>query len=333
MFDAPCSARPAALISVIIPVYGVERYLDECVSSVVNQTYRNIEVILVDDGSPDGCPAMCDEWARRDRRVRVLHRQNGGLSAARNSGLGAARGEYILFVDSDDLIAPMLVDRALARLRQDESEICLFKHVLFEDTPESTRGYKEAEQFPETGVYDSETVLAFLFSQRIHNYAQMRIVSRGLYERIAFTFPEGRTMEDVATTAIAIGEAERVSIVNEPLYYYRQRSGSIVASWSHKMSVNTHLALGDVLGYVRDAHPGMLAVAENYAIKMFFYCWKNEPSEDASLVSLDSRRKEIAGWIADEVRRVGKTGLSRLNLVKYLLLRVGLLDLASKAYD
>ena len=98
------------------------------------------------------------------------------------------------------------------------------------------------------------------------------------------------------------------------------------------MSVNTHLALADMLEYVRGSHPGMLAAAENYAIKMLFYCWKSEPSEDASSVSLGSRRKEIAGWIADEVRCVGKTGLSRLNLVKYLLLRVGLLDLASKVY-
>ena len=332
MFDIACSTGSTPLVSVVIPVYGVECYLDECVSSVVSQTYRNIEVILVDDGSPDGCPAMCDEWARRDGRVRVLHRQNGGLSAARNSGLGVARGEYVLFVDSDDLISPVLVEKAVERLQQDESEICLYKHVLFEKTPKSTWDYKEAGQFPESCAYDSEAALAFLFSQRIHNYAQMRVASRTLYERIGFAFPEGRSMEDVATTAIAIGESERVSIVDEPLYYYRQRPGSIVASWSHKMSVNTHLALADMLEYVRDSHPGMLAAAENYAIKMLFYCWKSEPSEDASSVSLGSRRKEIAGWIADEVGCVGKTGLSRLNLVKYLLLRVGLLDLASKVY-
>lgn len=332
MFDTSCSTGSAPLVSVVIPVYGVERYLDECVSSVVSQTYRNIEVILVDDGSPDDCPAMCDEWARRDGRVRVLHRQNGGLSAARNSGLGVARGEYVLFVDSDDLISPVLAEKAVEHLQQDESEICLYKHVLFEKTPKSTWGYKEAGQFPESGAYDSEAALAFLFSQRIHNYAQMRVASRALYERIGFAFPEGRSMEDMATTAIAIGESERVSIVDEPLYYYRQRPGSIVASWSHKMSANTHLALADMLEYVRGSHPSMLAAAENYAIKMLFYCWKSEPSEDASSVSLGSRREEIAEWIADEVRCVGRTGLSRLNLVKYLLLRVGLLGLASKVY-
>ena len=332
MFYTSCSMGFAPLVSVVIPVYGVERYLDECVSSVVSQTYRNIEVILVDDGSPDDCPAMCDEWARRDGRVRALHRNNGGLSAARNSGFGAARGEYVLFVDSDDLVVPTLVEKAVKRLQQDESEICLYKHVLFEETPKSAWDYKEADQFPESGVYDSEATLAFLFSQRIHNYAQMRVASRALYERIGFTFPEGRSMEDMATTAIAIGEAERVSVVDEPLYYYRQRPGSIVASWSHKMSVNAHLALSDMLRFIRGSHPGMLVAAENYAIKMLFYCWKNEPSEDASPASQSSRREEITEWIDDEVRNVGKTSLSRLNLVKYLLLRVGLLGLASKVY-
>lgn len=332
MFDTSCSASFIPLVSVIIPVYGVERYLDECVSSVVSQTYQNIEVILVDDGSPDDCPVMCDEWARRDGRVRVLHRQNGGLSAARNSGLGVARGEYVLFVDSDDLIAPVLVEKAMERLRQDESEVCFYRHALFEETSRSTWDYKEADQFPESGAYDSEAALAFLFSQRVHNYAQMRVTSRALYERIGFAFPEGRSMEDMATTAIVIGEAERVSIVDESLYYYRQRPGSIVASWSHKMSANTHLALVDVLRYVRGSHPCMLAAAENYAIKMLFYCWKNEPFEDASPMSLNTRRKEISEWIANEVRSVGITGLSRLNLVKYLLLNAGLLGLASKVY-
>ena len=91
-------------ISVIIPVYGVENYLDRCVKSVVNQTYKNLEIILVDDGSPDNCPRMCDEWALRDHRIRTVHRENGGQSCARNTGLSVATGDYIAFIDSDDWI-------------------------------------------------------------------------------------------------------------------------------------------------------------------------------------------------------------------------------------
>ena len=92
------------LVSVIIPVYNVEKYLDRCVESVVNQTYKNLEIILVDDGSPDNCPAMCDEWAKKDERIKVIHKQNGGLSSARNAGLDNMSGEYVYFIDSDDYI-------------------------------------------------------------------------------------------------------------------------------------------------------------------------------------------------------------------------------------
>ena len=94
------------LISVIIPVYKVEEYLDECVLSVIRQTYANLEIILVDDGSPDNCPRMCDEWATKDSRIKVIHKENGGLSDARNAGLDAAEGQYIAFIDSDDYIKP-----------------------------------------------------------------------------------------------------------------------------------------------------------------------------------------------------------------------------------
>ena len=99
-----------SLVSVIVPIYKVEDYLDECVKSIVDQTYKNIEIILVDDGSPDHCPQKCDEWAKNDLRIRVVHKQNGGLSSARNAGLDVAKGEYIAFVDSDDFITPDYVE-------------------------------------------------------------------------------------------------------------------------------------------------------------------------------------------------------------------------------
>ena len=93
-----------ALVSVIVPVYKVEKYLDKCIESIVGQTYKNLEIILVDDGSPDNCPAMCDSWAQKDSRIKVIHKPNGGVSSARNTALDAASGEYICFVDSDDVL-------------------------------------------------------------------------------------------------------------------------------------------------------------------------------------------------------------------------------------
>ena len=113
----------AAKVSIVVPVYKVEPYLDKCISSIVNQTYTNLEIILVDDGSPDQCPQMCDAWAEKDARIRVIHKENGGLPDARNAGMAVATGEYIAFVDSDDWIAPDLYTHLYRRLTEDHSDI------------------------------------------------------------------------------------------------------------------------------------------------------------------------------------------------------------------
>lgn len=113
--------REYSLISVIVPIYKVQDYLDECIESIISQTYSNIEVILVDDGSPDRCPQMCDEWAKRDSRIRVVHKKNGGLSSARNAGLDVAKGEYISFVDSDDFICKDALQNLYDRVNNDKS--------------------------------------------------------------------------------------------------------------------------------------------------------------------------------------------------------------------
>lgn len=112
------------LISVIVPVYKVEKYLDECVRSIVNQTYRNLEIILVNDGSPDNCPQMCDDWAKRDARIRVIHKENGGVSSARNAGLDVCGGEYVAFVDSDDWLEPDMYETMLRYVKKDVIVIC-----------------------------------------------------------------------------------------------------------------------------------------------------------------------------------------------------------------
>ena len=111
------------LISVIVPVYKVEAYLDKCISSIVGQTYRNLEIILVDDGSPDNCGAICDAWAEQDSRIKVIHKENGGLSDARNAGMSAATGELLGFVDSDDHISPEMYQLLYERMIADNSDI------------------------------------------------------------------------------------------------------------------------------------------------------------------------------------------------------------------
>ena len=131
------------LVSVIVPVYGVERYLDACVEGLVGQTYRNLEILLVDDGSPDRCPAMCDAWTARDERIRVIHKANGGLSDARNVGLAKATGDYIYFVDSDDMVERNLIERAMATMRDYDADLVMFQFdTISEDGKPLASSYK-----------------------------------------------------------------------------------------------------------------------------------------------------------------------------------------------
>ncbi len=113
------------LISIIVPVYNTEQYLDKCVDSIVNQTYTNLEIILIDDGSPDNCGDICDEWAKKDSRIKVIHKPNGGLSSARNAGLDNSTGEYIGFIDSDDVIEPEMYEKMLKNIQNTHADVCM----------------------------------------------------------------------------------------------------------------------------------------------------------------------------------------------------------------
>lgn len=123
-------------ISIIVPVYKVEKYLDKCVRSIVEQTYKNLEIILVDDGSPDNCPAMCDEWARKDSRIAVIHKENGGVSSARNAGLAACTGDYVGFVDSDDWIEPDMYEYLLDISMKSNADVSRCAFVIELENPE-----------------------------------------------------------------------------------------------------------------------------------------------------------------------------------------------------
>ena len=146
----------SALISVIIPIYKVEEYLAECIASVVCQTYTNTEIILVDDGSPDNCPQMCDEWACKDSRIKVIHKANGGISDARNAGIDAATGEYIAFVDSDDYIKPDMLKKLHSAICKENADIAACGILNCEGEKQTTWGCRDF-------AGSSEQILALLY--------------------------------------------------------------------------------------------------------------------------------------------------------------------------
>lgn len=218
-------------VSVVIPVYNVEKYLRECVDSVLAQTHRCLEVILVDDGSPDRCGEICDEYAAADSRVTVIHQQNGGLSAARNTGMAAARGRYIMFLDSDDYIACDAVEALTAYAEKNRTDIVLFDADIYYDgfdgrsfhnSYERDRTYPAASgaamlrRLSESGEYSSCVPLQFFRT--------------GLLKANGLCFYKGIIHEDELFTPVALVKAERVGHVRKMLYIRRQRNDSIMSS-------------------------------------------------------------------------------------------------------
>lgn len=213
----------SALISVIVPVYKVEPYLDRCVQSIVDQTYKALEIILVDDGSPDNCPAKCDAWAAKDSRIKVIHKKNGGLSDARNAGMAAAKGEYIAFVDSDDWIAPEMLERLFVAMQRDQSDIaaCTAKMVWADGKPD------EFLTVQTNCVLDKlQAQTALLKETLLKHPVWYKLYRTELVKDIPFEV--GKYHEDVFWSYQAVGAAARVSVIDYPGYNYFQRSDSIM---------------------------------------------------------------------------------------------------------
>lgn len=232
------------LISIIVPIYKVEKYLKECVDSILAQTYQNFELILVDDGSPDSCPAMCDEFAKRDSRVVVIHKENGGLSDARNAGLDIARGKYICFVDSDDYIAPTMYEVLMKRIVSDKSDLAVCEYVRVYDSGEQLKN-KKWHQKAHNKCYTSNEFIADLF---IHNSGAYVVAVNKLYHKNIFRklrFPVGKQHEDEFIIHHVIAQCKKISYIEDDLYYYRQREGSIISKGFNVKSLDYGDALID----------------------------------------------------------------------------------------
>jgi glycosyltransferase involved in cell wall biosynthesis len=213
------------LISVIVPVYNVEQYLDKCLESIVNQTYRNLEILLVDDGSPDNCPTMCDEWADKDLRVKVIHKKNGGLSSARNTGLDHCSGEYVGFIDSDDWIDLRFFETLYTNLEEDGSDISVVGvWKVFETYQKS-----QTEKFSRTTFTGEEALHNFLyFKNNLAGGVTDKIFKTELFDKVRF--PEGLQAEDRYVHAVIYSRIQKLSFDPVPMYYYLTRENSICTS-------------------------------------------------------------------------------------------------------
>lgn len=214
-------------ISVIVPIYRVEKYLPACIDSILNQTFTDFELILVDDGSPDRCPEICDETAKRDARVRVIHQANQGLSAARNAGIEAARGAWLSFVDSDDYIAPQFYEKLYQTAQRTDAD-CVMCSV--QNVDESGKLIDSALMRVADEVKTGQEVLRKIGRDDVTPYltAWNKLYRRKLFNTLRY--PAGRQNEDVFVFAELFCQVQRAVCVAEPLYFYRKRIGSIMNS-------------------------------------------------------------------------------------------------------
>lgn len=213
-------------ISIIIPIYKVEAYLDKCIASVCAQTYRNLEIILVDDGSPDRCGEMADEWAKKDARIRVIHQKNQGVSVARNAGLDIAGGDYIGYADPDDFLAPDMYEKLYARLVGSGCEIvmCAFEYVRDEG-----EGTEEKNPVIPGGIMAIDELIAIQHDNTRNRFAVdvvwNKLFPRKIVEGLRF---EGEAHGDTVYTNRYLPRVKKVAILEDKLYYYYQRANGII---------------------------------------------------------------------------------------------------------
>lgn len=208
------------LVSVIVPIYNVERYLDQCIESIICQTYDNLEIILVDDGSPDNCPVMCDEWAKKDERIRVIHKENGGVSAARNTALDRMNGEFVTFVDSDDWIDADLVS-SLVLLCEEHNADAAISGFYFEYTD----GTAEALE-TEFAIYQDDEIITKYLLDKIRPEACGKMMKSKLLSDGVRYDSELKYGEDLKFNYEVLKKADRICVLGECKYHYLQNSGS-----------------------------------------------------------------------------------------------------------
>ena len=243
------------LISVVLPIYKVEKYLEKCVESVIKQTYKNIEIILVDDGSPDNCPNLCDEYMKKDNRIKVIHKQNGGLSDARNAGINIAKGKYITFIDSDDYVDYDYVEFLYKAIKEANAQMSIASHRVIYDS-----GKIIEKATNENSVLEPEKVLErILYDEGIDLSSWGKLYLTSLFNNVKF--PKGRLFEDSATTYLLVEQCDKIAIVSESKYNYIIRGESITTANFSPKKMDLITSTTEMTNYIKNKYPDLTRAA------------------------------------------------------------------------
>lgn len=254
------------LISIIIPIYNVELFLEDCVKSIIDQIYDHIEIILIDDGSTDRSGKLCDEFGRKDSRIRVIHQENQGLSGARNTGLTAAKGIYVSFIDSDDFVDPMYIDTLYQALMRTEAEVAICDYVRIpENERYDSQSKKNINKKIDPICFGNLEAIKEVYNNRYHGMTFMAcgsLCKKSLFIQNCISFPYGKIHEDTFTTYKLYYYANKVCYINNIMYFYRKRKGSIMNSgFSEKSLVKFDAIREEMTFYSDNGHPELMRLA------------------------------------------------------------------------
>lgn len=284
------SVANGSIISIIVPVYKVEKYLRKCLDSLVQQTYKNIEIILVDDGSPDLCPEICEQYKKSDDRIKVIHKRNGGLASARNTGLDCARGEFIAFVDSDDWVELDIFEKLIKTQKDTDADIVMFNMIR----TDGKNFFDPIYNCYFTGnVVDAKEIAKQILLDTIGSQVVRSLYSVKCWDGVRF--PIGRLYEDIPTTYLAYEKAKTVSFVNEFFYKYRVNTESISYTANPLKSYHIFLGFKDHFDYCEIHYPDIIkkvgAKAAHYGISVYYHACSD--GKDV----LESYKKEVEDFL------------------------------------
>lgn len=244
-------------VSVIIPIYNAELYLAKCLDSLLRQNYQNLEIILIDDGCTDSCPQICNDYEGKDNRIKVIHQKNGGLSAARNAGLKIATGDYISFVDNDDLLSVYFYERLMQVATENNADIVECDFEKFVDVED----YNEKNLKPQNMIdkFDTQSALHLLIGDYLQPMVWNKIYQRNVV--INLDFPVGKSHEDVFWTYKAFGNAKKIVHLKEVLYFYRQHDQSIMGKKYSLKRLDAVEALEERIFYMKEYFPKLVSLA------------------------------------------------------------------------
>lgn len=253
-------------ISVIVPIYKVEKYLNRCIESIINQTYTNLEVILVDDGSPDNCPQICDEYAQIDERVKVIHKKNGGLSDARNAGLDIATGDYIVFIDSDDYIELNMIESMMDNMLENDTDlvVCNIRYV-FDD-----REYVKYSK-PDRILDKYEAMKEYIKDGIVQAVAWNKLYKKNIIGNMRYKV--GKTNEDEFFTYKVINNSQKIYYNSNAFYNYLQRGSSIMGKYSIKRLDGVEASY-ERLNFMKENYPELYVEEKRNFFNLCIYSYQ-----------------------------------------------------------